>query len=210
MRKVPAPLLALLAAAPALVQPALAQSALAQTVPAPAPAPAARPAGPPLLPAREASVLYQVAGSGRPVVEVRVTTRANGAALRVDLPDRSYMLVNQAEKRMAMVVTDEQMVMDLPFGPGPQDQFLLNSRMKFSRRGVETVAANRCINWDVTLDGGRGTVCVTEDGVLLRSLMTSAEGRRSGIEAISVSYAPASASDYDPPPDYDHMAAPAQ
>lgn len=182
--------------------PALAQAAQAL---------AARPATPdrpPLLPTREASVLYRVVASGSPPVEVRITTQANGAAMRIDMPDRSYMLVNQAEKRMAMVVPDELTVMDLPFQPGMQDQFQLNARMRFTRRTAETVASLRCTSWDVLVDSGRGIMCVTDDGVLLRSISLDPMGRRNVIEAISVSYAPAPASDFLPPEGFDHMAAP--
>lgn len=181
--------------------------ALAQAAPATAARPAT-PDRPPLLPTREASVLYRVVASGSPPVEVRITTKANGAAMRIDMPDRSYMLVNQAEKRMAMVVPDELTVMDLPFQPGMQDQFQLNNRMRFTKRVVETVASLRCTSWDVLVDGGRGIMCVTDDGVLLRSISLDPAGRRNVIEAISVSYAPAPASDYLPPEGFDHMAAP--
>ena len=189
-------LLALAASPPALAQAA--------------PATSARPAPdrPPLLPTREASVLYRVVASGSPPVEVRITTQANGAAMRIDMPDRSYMLVNQAEKRMAMVVPDELTVMDLPFQPGLQDQFQLNARMRFTRRPAETVAGLRCTSWDVLVDGSRGIMCVTDDGVLLRSISLDPAGRRNVIEAISVSYAPALASDFLPPEGFDHMAAP--
>ena len=151
---------------------------------------------------REASVLYRITSRGNAPIEARITVQPGASAMRIDMPDRTYMLVNQAEKRMAMVVPQELMVMDLPYQEGVADQFLLNSRMKFTRRGAETVA------WDVLLDGSRATVCVTDDGVLLRSVSLDADGRRSVVEAISVSYTPAPASDYLPPEGFDHMAGP--
>ncbi len=200
--------LAVRAAAPA--QPAPAQSALGQPTPGQLGA-AARPAAadhPPLLPTREASVLYRVSASGAPPVEVRITSQPNGAAMRIDMPDHTYMLVSQAQKRMAMVVPAELMVMDLPYQTGMQDQFLLNSRMRFSRRGPDTVAGVRCTGWDVVVDGNRGIAWVTDDGILLRSLSLDPQGRRNLIEAISVSYAPAPAADYLPPEGFDHIAGP--
>ena len=153
-------------------------------------------------------MLYRIASRGNAPIEARITVQPNAAAMRIDMPDRTYMLVNQAEKRMAMVVPQELMVMDLPYQEGVADQFLLNSRMKFTRRAAETVAGVRCTAWDVLLDGNRATVCVTDDGVLLRSVSVDAEGRRSMIEAISVSYTPAPAADYLPPEGFDHMAGP--
>jgi hypothetical protein len=197
-------------AQPAPVQPAPVQPTPAQPTPG-QPGAAARPAAadhPPLLPTREASVLYRVSASNAPPVEVRITSQPNGAAMRIDMPDHTYMLVSQAQKRMAMVVPNELMVMDLPYQAGMQDQFLLNSRMKFSRRGPDIVAGVRCTGWDVVLDGNRGIAWVTDDGVLLRSISLDPQGRRNLIEAISVSYTPAPAADYLPPEGFDHMAGP--
>ncbi len=197
------------AAAP--TQPAPAQPGVVVPAPAQPVAPGAHtavPAQPPLLPTREASVLYRISTRDNQVIEVRITTLPDAVAMRIDMPDRTYMLVNQAEHRMAMVVPEELMVMDLPYQAGVQDQFLLNSRMKFTRRGVDTVATVRCTSWDVLLDGSHAVVCVTDEGVLLRSVSVDADGKRNTIEAISVSYTPAPASDFLPPQGFDHMAGP--
>jgi len=199
------------AAQPPPAQPGLPQPGAAEPAPGQPGAPAARTAAsahPPLLPTREASVLYRISARGGPPIEVRITTVPDATAMRIDMPDRTYMLVNQAEHRMAMVVPEELMVMDLPYQAGVQDQFLLNSRMKFTRRSVETVASVRCTSWDVLLDDSHAVVCVTDDGVLLRSVSVDAEGKRSSIEAISVSYTPAPAADFLPPQGFDHMAGP--
>ena len=160
---------------------------------------------PAMAPTREVSVLYRVSSSGNPPAEVRITTLPNGAAMRIDMPDRTYMLVSQASKRMAMVVPDEQTVLDLPWSGGPQDQFTLNARMKFVRRGTDTVAANRCTVWEVALDRTRGIMCITDDGVLLRSLSQDEAGRRSLIDALSVSFTPAPPKEFLPPPDFEHL-----
>ena len=143
-------------------------------------------------------MLYRISARDNQVIEVRITTLPDAVAMRIDMPDRTYMLVNQAEHRMAMVVPEELMVMDLPYQAGVQDQFLLNNRMKFTRRGVDTVATVHCTSWDVLLDGNHATVCVTDEGVLLRSVSVDADGKRNTIEAISVSYTPAPASDFLP------------
>ena len=163
---------------------------------------------PPLLPKREASVLYRVTTSNGPPTEVRITSQPNGAAMRIDMPDHTYMLLDPVRKTMAMVAPTELMVMDLPWQPEAQEQFLLNSRMRFTRRGPETVAGVRCTAWDVVLDGNRGTVCVTDDGVLLRSVTFDPRGRRNMIEAVSVSMTPAAPADYLPPEGFDHMDGP--
>ncbi len=160
---------------------------------------------PVMAPTREVSVLYRVTSSGNPPAEVRITTLPNGAAMRIDMPDRSYMLVNQADKRMAMVVPDEQTILDLPWSGGLQDQFTINARMKFNRRGIDTVTATRCTVWEVALDRTRGVMCITDDGVLLRSLSQDEAGQRSLIDALSVSYTPAPPKEFVPPPGFEHL-----
>ncbi len=188
-------LAAVLAAGPAAAQ----APALAPDRPAPD--------RPLMAPSREASVLYRMTKAGTPPVEVRITSRTGGSPMRIDMPDGAYMLVDQAAGSMRMVVPYEQMVMELPAQEGPQAQFQLNERMRFTRKGADTVAAVRCTTWDVLLDKARGSVCVSDDGVLLRSSGQDEAGRRSLIEAVSVSFAPAPASDFEAPADYDRMVA---
>lgn len=194
--------LALAAAGPA---PAAGPGAPAAATPPPR---NAAPERPPLAPTREASVLYRIGASNSPPSEVRVTIKANGKVLRIDMPDNTYMLITPAEQQMALVVPGELMVLDMPYQPGLQDQFLLSPRMRFTKRGPETVAGLRCVGWDMVLDGTRAIMWITDDGVLLRSVSLDAQGRRNLIEAVSVSYTPAAAADFLPPPDFEHMAGP--
>lgn len=162
---------------------------------------------PPMTPSREASVLYRMTAAGVVPTEVRITTRAGGSPMRIDLPDGTYMLVDQAARRLALVVPNEQMVLDAPYEIGPQAQFVLNDRMRFTRRSPDTVATIRCTNWDVVVDKGRGTMCISDDGIILRIAGQDQAGRRSLIEAVSVSFTPAPAAEFVTPPDFDHMAA---
>lgn len=168
---------------------------------------AAAPDRPALTPAREASVLYRVTNADAAPIEVRVTTAAGGSPLRLDMPDHSYMLVNASAHTMSMVVPDEQMVLNLPYQDGPQTHFQLNDRMQFIRRAPATVASVRCTTWDVAVDNARGTMCISDDGIMLRSLGVDETGRRNVIEAVSVSYAPATANEFVPPADFSQMAA---
>jgi hypothetical protein len=168
---------------------------------------AAAPDRPALAPSREASVLYRVVNADAAPIEVRVTAEAGGSPMRLDLPDRTYMLVDQAAHRIEVVVPDEQVVLDVPYQDGPQTHFQLNDRMRFTRRAPGTVAAVRCTVWDVAVDNTRGTMCISDDGILLRSSGLDTAGRRNLIEAVSVSFAPASADEFVPPADFSRMAA---
>ena len=140
--------------------------ALAVMAQAPAPAPAL-PLRPPMVPQRDASVLYRIVPVEGPEQEVRVTTQAGGSPIRVDMPDRSWMLVDQRARRMAMVVMAEETVVDLPY-EGPPPQFVLHPAMRFARRGVDSVAGTRCTVWYVVVGAQKGLMCITDDGVLLR------------------------------------------
>jgi len=161
---------------------------------------------PVLAPTREASVLYRVVNAGAAPVEVRVTAEAGGSPMRIDLPDRTYMLVDKAAQRMAVVVPEEQTVLEVPFGDGPQSYFQLNDRMRFTRRAPGTVAAVRCTTWDVAVDNARGTMCISDDGIMLRSSGLDRAGQRNVIEAVSVSFAPAGPNEFVPPADFSRMA----
>ncbi len=182
-------------------------AALVAANPAAAQAPANAPDRPLMMPTREASVLYRMTKAGTVPVEVRITTRAGGTPMRVDMPDNTYMLVDQTARSMAMVVPSEQMVMELPFKDGAQAQFQLNERMRFTRKGADTVATVHCTTWDVVVDKARGVLCISDDGILLRSSGQDEAGQRSLIEAVSVSFALAPTSDFVPPADFDHMVA---
>ena len=160
-----------------------------------------------MVPAREASVLYRLTRSGAPPLEVRVTIRAGGSPLRVDMADRNYLLVDEAARTMTMVVPDEEMALVLPFDSDAVGQFRLNTRMRFTRRAADTVATVRCTNWEVALGQTRGSVCVSDDGILLRSAGQDEAGRRTLMEAVSVSYTPAPATEFDAPPAYGRMVA---
>lgn len=162
---------------------------------------------PALTPTREASVLYRVVNAGAAPVEVRVTAEAGGSPMRLDLPDRTYMLVDQAARSIAVVVPEEQTVLDVPYQDGPQTYFQLNDRMRFTRRAPATVAAVRCTVWDVVVDNTRGSMCISDDGILLRSSGTDEAGRRNLIEAVSVSFAPAPPGEFVPPPDFNRVPA---
>ena len=161
---------------------------------------------PPLAPTREVSVLYRVSSSPTKAFEIRITSRAGNARRRIDLPDKNYLVVDQAAQRMVMVSPFEGTVMDVPWSSGLGLQFTLDQQMRFTRRASATVAGLRCTTYTVQTPTTSGEACVTDDGVMLRTLAQNAAGQRTAIEAISVSFTPAPASDFAPPPDFQRVA----
>jgi len=169
-------------------------------------APAPGPERPALAPTREVSVLYRVSSSPTQVYEIRITSQAGNARRRIDLPDKNYLVVDQAAQRMVMVSPFEGTVMEVPWSSGLGSQFTLDQHMRFTRRASATIAGLRCTTYTVQTPATFGEACVTDDGVMLRTLAQNAAGQRTAIEAISVSFTPAPASDFAPPPDFQRVA----
>ena len=170
--------------------------------PAPAPGAAERPS---IMPTRDAVVGYHLAPATGEAIDVRVSFQAGGRALRMDLPDHSFMVATPGDKRLVLVVPLEQTAMELPWTDGPQPLFLLDERMRFTRKAEATVAGQRCTLWDAVLERTRATVCVTADGVLLRSQSQDPMGRRNLIEAFAIRYQALVESDFAVPAEFDRL-----
>ena len=180
-------------------------AALLLTAAAPPPAPG--PDRPVLAPTRDAVVGYHLAPAAGEAINVRVSLQAGGGNLRLDLPDHSFMVASPPSRQLVLVVPLEQTAMELPWSDGPQGLFLLDDRMRFTRKGEATVAGQRCTQWDAVLDRTRNSICVSADGVVLRSQSQDASGRRNLIEAFAVRYQALVESDFAVPAGFERMAA---
>ena len=161
---------------------------------------------PPAAPTRDAILAYHVT-SAADAFDIGVVVRGGGGAIRVDLPDHSYMLATPSNRTLIMVVPTQGTAIDLPWADGPQSLFLLDSRMTFARKGEATVAGLRCNLWDATLGGTHSTMCITPDGLILRSAGQDPQGRRNLIEAVAVRYQSLPVEDFAIPPGFDRLSA---
>lgn len=168
----------------------------------PAPPAVERPA---LAPARDAVVGYHLAPATGEAIDVRVALRAGGRALRMDLPDQSYMIASPPSRSLVLVVPLERTALDLPWADGPQSLFLLDEKMRFTRKAEATIAGQRCVVWDTVLDRARSTVCVTNDGLVLRSTSLDPLGRRNLIEAFAVRFDSLAEVDYAVPSGFERL-----
>lgn len=189
-----------------MIRHALLLLALTAAGPAPAPAPAPAPGlaqdRPTLAPTRDAVVAYHmVPGSGEPI-DVRVGFKIGGAALRVDLPDSSFILAIPATLTLVMVVPLQRTALEMPWVDGPQPLFLLDERMRFTRKGEATIAGARCTIWDAALDRARNTLCVSADGLVLRNQSQDAQGRRNLVEAYGIRLQSLPDSEFSIPADF--------
>lgn len=164
-------------------------------------------AAPAMVPSRDALVGYHLAPATGEAIDVRVALRAGGKGLRMDLPDQTYMLATTATRNVVLVVPLEQTALELPWTDGPQPLFTLDDKARYTKKADATVAGQRCTNWDTVGERGRSTVCVTGDGVILRSAATDPLGRRNLIEAFAIRYEGLADSDFQVPQNFERLVA---
>ena len=174
------------------------------------PRPAAAQDHPPFAPTRDAAVTYRVtsaqAGGSTPPT-LRIATQAATGLTRFELPGRGYAVLDRKTNQAVVVIEAQHAWLQLPQGAsGTARRLTLNAGMQFTRQGHDTVAGMGCTVWDVRSDDGSATICMTNDGVLLRGAGASKDGRMKGsIEATAVSLAAQPGSLFVPPDGYRKM-----
>lgn len=170
---------------------------------------------PTMLPTRDVMVTYRASGpaparpgatgpAGTRQQDMKVAIQAGGKLMRIEAlgggaAAGGYVIVDREAQRMTMVVTQDRRFMELPANDAVSRGFLLNESMTFARRGLDTVAGVKCTLWEVTSQEGAGSVCVTDDGVMLRA---RGQDGRGALEATAVQYGPQPASLFRPPADF--------
>jgi len=162
-------------------------TALLASLAAPA---AAQDAPPNLLPTRDVAVTYRVTEASEPPTETRMAWSVRTDRLRVDPPGGTeWMLLDRAAGTAAVVTESSRTVATIPASAAARMSRLVPEGATFARRGPARVADTPCTEWTMTVPQGTSTVCLTEDGVLLRSLDgTGDEAFR--MEAVRVLYDP--------------------
>jgi hypothetical protein len=195
----------LTAAAAMMALPALAPLALAQTAPAH------------LRPTRDVSVTYRMQGAGMPQPqEMRMAWDVSNNRQRVDPPGgQGWMLVDRKANTAMMVMDAQRMVMQMPpatVAAMTQDP---PAGTTFAAKGTDRVAGQACNLWETSSPQGKGTICLTEDGVLLRAVteMVARPGMPAGagtmrMEATEVRYGAPDAARFTVPQGYQSMQAP--
>ena len=163
--------------------------------------PLARAEAPQLLPTHDVDVTYDVALRSQPRVRERVRWLAAEQLERVDGPHKSTTIFNRRTREIIHLSLADRTFrqLDMPRRPEePAPEVIL-------KRGSESVVAGlHCVNWSWTEDVETRTVCLTEDGVLLRFLI---DGKPVS-EARSVSYRGQPAELFQVPRGYTPLLAP--
>ena len=91
-------------------------------------------------------------------------------------------------------------IMDMPANVR-RNQLGPSADAKFKREGADKVAGYDCTIWSYVEDKSSGRICLTADGVMLRSHGTLS-GVTGGMEAKEVSYTAQSPALFEPPAGY--------
>src|SRR6516164_2217454 len=163
--------------------------------------PVARAESPQLLPTRDVDITYDVTLPSQPRVRERMRWLAAEQLERVDGPHKSTTIFNRRAREIIHLSSANRTFrqLDMPRRPEePAPETIL-------KRGNESVVAGlHCVNWSWTDDVETRTVCMTEDGVLLRFLIDG----KTVSEARSVSYRNQPAELFQVPSGYAPLLAP--
>ncbi len=164
---------------------------------------------PVLAPTKDVAVVYQLTGASKQngAGKVQVAYASSGRVRMdffrtTDAPSSfASLLFDPPADRVTTVLPERKAYLQRNVGNLVNPGTPLNDKMNFTRKGSTTIAGLSCTDWDVANGAaGQGTVCVTDDGVLLRA--TRDKPVAGSMEAIHVTYGPTPANIFTPPPDY--------
>ena len=156
------------------------------------------------LPSHDVAVTYSVdrQSSGAPK-QAHMWYSAGTDRLRLETPNqKGFVLIDRVAKTMTVVMAPQRIYFQTPLDPDMAVGFLLNGQMKFARAGTQTIAGHGCTMWNVESPRATGTVCVTDDGVLLSGRGRDKDGSGGGLQATEVSYGPQPPTLFVPPADF--------
>ena len=167
----------------------------------------------PTLPRHDVTITYRLDGALRDAAPgglpatVRLLWDAGRQRLRLEPQGRAQaLLVDLSPPRAELIETGLRSVIDLPVRPKDLDPLLLRDA-QLTRRGSATIAGLACIDYAVASRRGKGTVCLTADGVALRAA-GAVDGRSGRLTAVSVTAGPIPAALFEPPQGYFRLTLP--
>lgn len=162
---------------------------------------------PPVPPARDVAVTYRVSGAAAQAVPggvpgaLRLFWNPGAQILRVEAEGRSQLVLVDLRARGATVLDGgTRTALVLPMRERDLQALTLDGA-RLTRRGRDSVAGHACTLYDAQSPRGRGTLCLTADGVPLRG-DGEVNGRAGGFVATAVDYGPQPAELFRAPPGY--------
>lgn len=173
--------------------------------------PAAAQDRPTLTPTRDVAVTYRVAAEGAPPGEMRMSWLAARRLMRMDMPGgQGFIVLDMGAGTAFMAMAAQRMILDMPASQIAA-RMAPRAEARFTREGPARIADTNCVNWRVEDDGQAARICLTADGVMLRSepLSRSATGPVPGLlEATQISFGPQEASRFQRPSGYQNLQLP--
>ncbi len=163
---------------------------------------------PNLIPAHDISGTYLVSGKAGPKT-ITIEYSKTAGVLRLTPPGGAgYLLYDFTAKDAKMVMPQMQRYMDQPSvaDQAKQLQTAGNSNdVSVAKTGTETIAGKTCTDYTATskTKGTSSTLCVTDDGVLLKIISDNGSA-----VAQSISYNPVPESDVQVPANYEQFVMP--
>jgi len=178
-------------------------------------------AAPPLIhPTRDVAVTYEVHGgpdgTGAPH-QIRMFWTDHGNLVRVDVGGpMGWAVIDFARRRMLLVLAAEHSYLQMPLDPDrTPGLFAIPPGTELARVGTRTIAGQGCTLWNVHSPKDSGTVCLTQDGLLLSASghgSVSEEGQpvsgSGGLRATAVAYGPQDAAMFTPPAGFQAITVP--
>lgn len=163
---------------------------------------------PPITPNRDVAVTYRVSGEGQPSGEMRMSWLAARNLMRMDMPGGQGWMVMDLTAGTAFVAMDAQrMLMDVPANSAP-GRMTPNPNARFTREGPARIANTDCVNWRMEEPGQAARICLTRDGVMLRTESLGGSGGGAVMEATAVSFGPQDAGRFQRPAGYQSLQLP--
>lgn len=160
-----------------------------------------------IYPTHDVAITYTVTDARRNSTStVEMHWRDGGQEARVDLPGSTYAIVNRGADQAMLVMPRQRVVMEIPLSATPVSEFLpdggsSSGSTEFTRGGSDTVLGRRCTIWTLRNARGTASVCLTDDGVVLRAEGHANDGEGGAVLASAVHYGPQPQSLFTPPPD---------
>jgi Domain of unknown function (DUF4412) len=159
-------------------------------------------------PSRDVMVEYHVAGvaPGQQRSDtVRMYFTDHATKVRIEpVGQPAYSIVDRNAARMVMVSTQQHAYMEMPYDP-KQVMAFDDKSATFTRLGSATVAGIVCTVYDTKRQDWSGQVCLSDDGLMLRSKSDNPSQAGTALEATSVTYGPLPPSLFTPPADFQKM-----
>ncbi|UPY36201.1 DUF4412 domain-containing protein [Sediminicoccus sp. KRV36] len=164
---------------------------------------------PAITPTRDVAVTYRATTEGQPPGEIRMSWLTARNLMRMDMPGgQGWIVVNLAAGSAFMVTDAQRMVMDMP-SAGASARMTPSASARFTREGNARVANTDCVNWRMEDQGQTARVCMTSDGVMLKTESLAGQGPGRGtLEATAIAFGPQDAARFQRPAGYQSLQLP--